>query len=1130
MRSRLVAAVLVFLPAVAAFAAPSIESHDLTVRLLPAESRLEAEDRVVLRRDGGGELRFTLNAGLAVSAASLDGKPVALRKAAHGAGDGWREVLAVDVPAEGAERAVLSLTYAGRIADGIERREDSFVVGDSTRGLIVPEGAYLAESSFWYPTDGKLARFNVQTLPVAGWEVVTQGTRTAPAEPGGPTLWRGKHDADGLSLVAGPWTATRRRAGAVEIGAYLTGTNAAHADALLDLTAAYLKKYGAVLGPYAYDRFDIVDNFFTTGYGMPEFTLLGTSVIGRMVDELKRKGSVPAGYLGHEIVHCWWGNLVFPDYETGNWCEALTTYCANYAEKEEAGPADAFEHRRTAALRFTLRVNASNDYPVRAFRGKQEAADDDIGYGKGSMFFHSLRREIGDAAFWGTLRRVAAERRGRRFGWEDWRIEFEKSSRRSLGEFFAQGLDRKGAPLLELRDARVRTDGGVVRVTGVLRQATPPGEKPWRLAVPVVVEHVGGMEETIVDLTSDETGFSLAVPSMPIRISVDPDHHVFRTLGPEEVPACFAAARERPNVTGIVPDGDAGLARVAAMLATRPGVTVVAASAVKELARGTSYVVFGDTDRVPLLAALRDRLPRHFPPAGSKPETTMVLASSRSPADPSEFVTTAVGAPAALGARARFVLYYQFDGRVVFDGPVPKDRSQTPAPSRTSRLLLPDLKSATSPERARAVVDRLASAEMKGRLAGSPEDTKARRFIADELRMAGIEPDEVPFTFAVKRLDAARPVLSAVGATPGDAATTIVSVPLVASPETPEGGTQVIGSVEGDDADVAGRALVVDLGAGVENPLAFLRNAASLATARKAAALFVRVPKDAPAALAELWEFPERLHPDIAARLEQAKGRGGDGDPVRRAAGTAARIGSDAELPLPAVTVPHDFVAAKDRIVRLDVRFGRTEVRSANLVGVVRAKRALRRGGSLVLGAHVDHLGEGFPGADDNASGVAALLETVNVLTAHADLLAEDVTVVFFGAEEWGLRGSRAFVAGLAPGAVRAMVNADTVGRAGVDGVCVVGITHHPALGRVVAAAIEQSGLGAGREIDRYAFAHGSDHWSFHERGIPAVDLWSGDYGVMHSARDTAEGVDAAKAARVGRALALAALAIAGGL
>jgi Zn-dependent M28 family amino/carboxypeptidase len=143
--------------------------------------------------------------------------------------------------------------------------------------------------------------------------------------------------------------------------------------------------------------------------------------------------------------------------------------------------------------------------------------------------------------------------------------------------------------------------------------------------------------------------------------------------------------------------------------------------------------------------------------------------------------------------------------------------------------------------------------------------------------------------------------------------------------------------------------------------------------------------------------------------------------------------------------------------------------------------------------------------------------------------LGREVRFVFFGAEEWGLRGSRAYVEARRKSGLPAFaINADTVGRVGKNDVHVLGTTHHARLARIVSAALEQAGLEIGRDIDRFAYAHGSDHWTLHEAGVPSIGLWSGDYQVMHTKADTPDGVDPAKIERIARALAMAALAISG--
>ena len=115
------------------------------------------------------------------------------------------------------------------------------------------------------------------------------------------------------------------------------------------------------------------------GYGFSNFTLLGDTVI-RYVAQRSR-GVLPAGYLDHELVHCWLGNYLHVDYERGNWCEALTTYFTNYGaavrEKRDAA------YRRKVSQGFSLRVGPDNDYPLRSFKSKRHDFENDIGYGKG---------------------------------------------------------------------------------------------------------------------------------------------------------------------------------------------------------------------------------------------------------------------------------------------------------------------------------------------------------------------------------------------------------------------------------------------------------------------------------------------------------------------------------------------------------------------------------------------------------------------------------------------------------------------------------------------------------------------------------------------------------------------------
>jgi len=146
----------------------------------------------------------------------------------------------------------------------------------------------------------------------------------------------------------------------------------------------------------------------------------------------------------------------------------------------------------------------------------------------------------------------------------------------------------------------------------------------------------------------------------------------------------------------------------------------------------------------------------------------------------------------------------------------------------------------------------------------------------------------------------------------------------------------------------------------------------------------------------------------------------------------------------------------------------------------------------LLLCAHYDSRGERetdiAPGADDNASGVAVLLEVARVLAAREEPV--NVRLVFFGGEEDDFIGSRAYVARAAE-LPRAVINVDMVGYDDYGPMDIVVFTNESSLGLVGALgeAVRHTRL-------RIAVVHSqdgnSDHVSFWDAGVPAVSVWEG--------------------------------------
>jgi hypothetical protein len=206
---------------------------------------------------------------------------------------------------------------------------------------------------------------------------------------------------------------------------------------------------------------------------------------------------------------------------------------------------------------------------------------------------------------------------------------------------------------------------------------------------------------------------------------------------------------------------------------------------------------------------------------------------------------------------------------------------------------------------------------------------------------------------------------------------------------------------------------------------------------------------------------------------------------------------------------------------------GRTGALAAeNVVGLAEGSDPALRGQVIVVGAHYDHLGREsmfatdpkagaqiHNGADDNASGVAAVLELARRLRARP--ARRPVLFVAFSGEELGLLGSQHFVANspVPVDSMAAMLNFDMVGRLTNDRVLVYG----------VATAAELPGLvdtanAAGPRLAVRAIGDGfgpSDHSSFYARDVPVLHFFTDVHGDYHAATDDAERINAPGEARV---------------
>jgi hypothetical protein len=221
----------------------------------------------------------------------------------------------------------------------------------------------------------------------------------------------------------------------------------------------------------------------------------------------------------------------------------------------------------------------------------------------------------------------------------------------------------------------------------------------------------------------------------------------------------------------------------------------------------------------------------------------------------------------------------------------------------------------------------------------------------------------------------------------------------------------------------------------------------------------------------------------------------------------------------------------------LEVDVDPITVEAANIVGFLPGSDPDLRSEAIVLGAHYDHLGFGgrgslapppadsaaataadqiHNGADDNASGVAALIEVAGAIRTAPTPPARTIVFVAFTGEELGLLGSVHYTAApLVPLArTRAMINLDTIGRGPEGRVFVGGANTASALGAVVAEESAADFLAVTYDDDVLG---ASDHASFYARGIPVLFFFTPAHADYHRPTDDWEKIDLHYLERVAR-------------
>ena len=390
--------------------------------------------------------------------------------------------------------------------------------------------SYLLYPARWFPTTGYLIdRFTAEIhmrVP-EGMRVIASGSQGTPAKvtladgkPGEQYNFNWTKPGFPGTVIAGRFVAPFSPSGDPNIKVYLSVT---HQQSRAALAEAALKQV----------------DFFTTSFGAPETSRLN---VVELPDDTLPAAWAPelAAILGsrtgdksgirllaNTIAHQWWGSEVSPATLNDAW---ITNGASRYAElmylEDENGKTalkTAMEDISASALAYDT-TPLSSAGRLSPFSPQFQSMTLD----KGSMVFHMLRWEVGDAMFKKIMIGALSQYTDKSMRSADFEKVAEAQSQMQLTPFFAQWVDGTGAPQFVNKYAVYRLGNNKgFRTIGEIQQDLDL----FRMPVELRVETDGKTEVKKVDVVGSDSQFVIDTFGRPRHISIDPDNWLLKSTG-----------------------------------------------------------------------------------------------------------------------------------------------------------------------------------------------------------------------------------------------------------------------------------------------------------------------------------------------------------------------------------------------------------------------------------------------------------------------------------------------------------------------------------------------------------------------------------------------------------------------
>jgi len=489
-----------------------VVDYTIDLKIEPQNNFLSARAVVRVVNQGGEKdaLLLLLHPALGIEAIELRGKTIPFDRS----------------------ESLIRLKFPRRLkpGEGLELafRYSGEVKGDG-RLKLSPEGGYGLSGALWYPQNftGDLftARVSIHLpngLVGVGPGVLDQEGYFRPSLP-----------IFGIYFTYGNYKKKSLLFREKEISIYYWSGSPTLADQYLETAKNILEFYSQKFGEYPFNKLTLVEADLPQGIGgvSPPTLVFLTSTLFKM-------DKIPTNLLAHEISHQWWGNLVPVSLKEGYtpwFSEGFATYSdALYVEKTLGRPR-MIQHLRNMGYLYFHSTLYLEDQPLGSCYINSPMYRPVV-YEKGARVLHSLRRILGDEAFFKTLKEFASRFALKEATLADFKTIVEEVSKKRLDSFFDDWFKKKGFPHYEISEVKIEPADGRpptsdFLVTVFIEQLGEVFRSPLDIAF-----YAQGAEEKKEILFGERGGqFSFTLPFKPEKIVLDPDCWLLREPSGDDI-------------------------------------------------------------------------------------------------------------------------------------------------------------------------------------------------------------------------------------------------------------------------------------------------------------------------------------------------------------------------------------------------------------------------------------------------------------------------------------------------------------------------------------------------------------------------------------------------------------------